>query len=69
MSFKGFHITHTRPDSPSSVGVTHVTCQKCGRDTIRETRYMKEVCEKITCPKCGNTATRSDIKRRDENDC
>jgi len=63
MSFEGFRVTHTIPDSPTSIGVSHLTCLKCGREAIRETEYMKNICEKIKCPACGNEATNSDSKR------
>lgn len=32
-----------------------ITC-KCGQTSIRENGYMRDVCEKIKCPKCGHSA-------------
>lgn len=33
-----------------------ITC-KCGQTSMRSNGYMKNVCEEISCPKCGHTAS------------
>ena len=64
MSFEGFKVTHTIPDSSTSIRVSHITCLKCGAEVLRGTSYMKYECTKIKCKKCGHTATRNSDKER-----
>ena len=59
MAFEGFMIEYLIPPSHSAIPLAFVYCDKCGAKSPKEANYMRDVCELITCTKCGNSAIRA----------
>jgi len=63
--FEGFTLGYSSaPHNVKWEGQPCILTCKCGQKSIRSNGYMRDVCEEISCPKCGHKASRTSKELR-----